>query len=198
MLKLCKRLLYVVLYFNFCLLQAQTPIDLSFKQLPQLTSTTPESIHSLQNELAVFHRQLVKIRGFLYCNPAGQWILAAEPNLKTCCQGASGKVFQQLFLSKPDFIDISMHAITLQGILVIDPIWIENDSSRQLQQIYRLNSPVIINTSNSWVNYLILVSLLITLCLTMYLYRSILKNITSFLQAGWDFVRASLKVGTTF
>jgi hypothetical protein len=168
MLKTCTLILFYLL-LNAYLLPAQIPIELSFSQLPQLNSTTPESLLSLQNELSAFHQQTVKIRGFLYCNPGGQWILASEPNLKTCCIGSSEKIGQQITLSEPILTEALMHAITVQGIFVIDPIWIENGSTQHLQQIYRMDAPVLINTSKNWVSHLILVAVAIIPCLIMYL-----------------------------
>lgn len=59
----------------------------------------------------------VCIRGFLYRKEPELWVLAAEPNLKSCCIRAETQRFQQIHLiGDASKIDTS-RAVTLQGTL---------------------------------------------------------------------------------
>ena len=60
--------------------------ELSLRQL------TADSVHEFQNEQ-------VKIRGFLYQKDDGAWILAAEPNLRSCCVGSAKKRESQVWVN---------------------------------------------------------------------------------------------------
>lgn len=79
----------------------------------QASGKLPEGVLSLQG-------QLVQIRGFLYVTTVGAregWILAAEPNLKSCCMGSSTKRGLQLAVNGdlPDQAPATV--VALQGRL---------------------------------------------------------------------------------
>lgn len=143
-----KKILMLYILFAFGMLSGG-PLTLSFKHLHlpmEVTETTVE----LLIEQSAFHGQSVNIRGFLYQEPEGQWILASEPNLKTCCMGTSKKVAQQIFLSGPFAAETLRHAVTVQGDFVIKPIWNKDGSLRQL---YQLDNPILISSAKiqwSW------------------------------------------------
>lgn len=58
----------------------------------------------------------VTIRGFLYQSTDGEWILADQPNLKTCCVG---KKVGQIFLDG-DFSEIPTYKpVSITGTLTL-------------------------------------------------------------------------------
>lgn len=58
----------------------------------------------------------VVLRGFLYKKENGEWILADEPSLKTCCVGADHTADRQVIL-EGKFQEAYLHrAVTLKGI----------------------------------------------------------------------------------
>ena len=59
----------------------------------------------------------IVIRGFLYQHPDGSWILAAEPNLHSCCIGAKHKDHSQVFLIGNFEEGQTNQIATLQGTL---------------------------------------------------------------------------------
>ncbi|HEV8052160.1 MAG TPA: hypothetical protein VGP47_06680 [Parachlamydiaceae bacterium] len=64
--------------------------------------------------------QLITIRGFLYKSPESKVILAAEPDLKSCCVGSTSQRQRQLLVTGD--IDHAMNAstaVTLQGNLIV-------------------------------------------------------------------------------
>lgn len=71
-------------------------------------------------EVAQHNGQLVTIRGFLYESPEASMVLAAEPNLKSCCVGSASKREKQLLVvGDLDSTDGGGNAVTLQGNLVV-------------------------------------------------------------------------------
>lgn len=142
-------------------------LNLSFQELHQPVDATRETIASLQTELSAFHQQNVKIRGFLYQGDGKQWILAAEPNLKTCCIGVPGKIGKQIVLAKPVLPEAPMHAVTVQGVFAIDPIWRADDS---MQQLYRLDDPVLLNEPKPIWTWLALLTIAIVSCILLFLW----------------------------
>lgn len=66
---------------------ASQPIVVSFHQL----------IDPIQ--ASSYQTQQVSVRGFVYHDEQqNRWILAQEPNLKTCCVGSKHKIAQQIIL----------------------------------------------------------------------------------------------------
>lgn len=64
--------------------------------------------------------QLIEIRGFLYETNDHHPILAAEPNLKSCCVGSSSKRNRQLLVIGDSPSINQTNAITLKGNLKVD------------------------------------------------------------------------------
>ena len=71
-----------LLFLPFCYGNENEPISVSFENLSELSSSKE-----------------IRIRGFLYQSREGQWILAPEPNLKSCCIGSSHQAAKQIILS---------------------------------------------------------------------------------------------------
>lgn len=143
-----KKFLIIYVLFAFGMLSGE-PLTLSFQQLHPPVEVTENTVAFLKEQSA-FHGQTVNIRGFLYQEPEGQWILASEPNLKTCCIGTSKKVTQQIFLSAPFTAEALRHAVTVKGDFVIKPIWNKDGS---LHQLYQLDNPILLSSAKiqwSW------------------------------------------------
>ncbi|PJD97289.1 MAG: hypothetical protein CK425_04010 [Parachlamydia sp.] len=87
----------------------------------------------------------IKIRGFLYQTSDKQWVLAAEPNLKSCCIGK--KFAQQIFLDKFQ-TPSSFHAVVeMTGLLTVE-------TSSSGQKIYVLKNAALLppeENSYAWV-----------------------------------------------
>jgi hypothetical protein len=95
--------------------------SLSFEQLKKLD-------YSQQN-------QDIRITGFLYAKGDDTWILAAEPNLRSCCVGSKNKINQQVHIEGQFNGENSPFAGTLQGHFFIDPVY---DEKGDLIQLYHL------------------------------------------------------------
>lgn len=64
---------------------------------------------------------LVQIRGFSYQTSDGQYILSAEPNLKSCCVGSADKSRQQILLGDSISTFPGSQAIVVRGSLHVHP-----------------------------------------------------------------------------
>lgn len=62
--------------------------------------------------------QKIEIRGFLYRMEEGQLILAAEPNLKSCCVGTAKNRNKQITIKSDDLVPRST-VVELQGTLIM-------------------------------------------------------------------------------
>lgn len=62
----------------------------------------------------------VRIKGFLYANKDSCLILAAEPNLKSCCVGSASNSKRQILI-KDIILPSLTSAIEVEGLLRIDP-----------------------------------------------------------------------------
>ena len=109
----------MLLFFRIFLINLLMPLIVSHQ--PLCAEEQPLLISFFDLDDTVFSNdQLITIRGFLYESPESQLILAAEPNLKTCCVGSASKRQKQLLVTgdiAPALTRSS--AVTLQGNLVI-------------------------------------------------------------------------------
>ncbi len=76
------------------------------------TKEIPASLHDYNN-------QKISIKGFLYKNNNENWILAAEPNLKSCCVGSQLKQNSQIIIYGDLPTIPSSRATLIQGKLHI-------------------------------------------------------------------------------
>lgn len=96
-------------------------------------------------EAKVYSSQRVEVRGFLYQNEAGAFILAHRPNLKSCCLGSQALMNQQLFVQGS--IVPTSQAITVRGIFLIDPHYDKGDRTTRL---YILDQAEVVATNHSY------------------------------------------------
>ncbi len=83
------------------------------------------------------HQQTVTVRGFLYQTSSGNWVLASDPGLKSCCIGAQNRVERQIFIEGNVGSPTPGRVYTLEGQFLIKPV---KDSTGQLQQLYHLRN----------------------------------------------------------
>lgn len=87
----------------------------------QCTFFTLESIQKRNAEKNIVNGTLIEIRGFLYRSADSKKVLAAEPNLKSCCIGSTSKRHRQLLLEgNIDDMPDQYKPVTLQGNLFIN------------------------------------------------------------------------------
>ena len=100
----------------------------------------------------------VTLRGFLYRTQAGDLVLAAEPNLKSCCVGAQHKVKKQIFVEGHIENPIAGQVYVLQGIFTVDPI----TGSYLLREAARVHSQA---DFSKWTAVCILLVFIAAICL---------------------------------
>lgn len=115
-------LLFLFFSFGLC---SQEPVKVAFHQLKNANP---------------YHQQKVIIRGFLYSGTDGRWILSPEPNLRSCCVGASQKVSQHIFLGDSFIGKEEKQPISVQGIFFIDPTY---NADGTVKQLYRMEQAII-------------------------------------------------------
>lgn len=94
--------------------------SLTFDQLREDYSSWSLS-GNLPETLLAYAEQQVMIRGFLYSAGDETWILASEPNLKSCCVGASSKRGLQLTVTGSLPKEPPITALLVQGTLKVTP-----------------------------------------------------------------------------
>jgi hypothetical protein len=96
--------------------------SLSSEENPKVCSFfTLEGLLHGNNDENILNGQTIEIRGFLYETADSNLILAAEPDLKSCCIGSTSKRHKQLLISGNIQPEMSRGSpITLQGNLYMD------------------------------------------------------------------------------
>lgn len=92
----------------------EKPIDLTFTELSQRYFEWKEHQEPSQRLLDLDQHQ-VRIRGFLYSTEEGKWLLAKEPNLKSCCVGSKHRIAEQIYVTGQFPQDSLQSAKTVQG-----------------------------------------------------------------------------------
>jgi hypothetical protein len=158
-------LVLTLLCATLCL--SADPLVLTFERLEQAAQEAHSDL-----VLKDFNQQYVQIRGFLYRTPQGNLILAAQPDLKSCCVGTGSKVKQQVIVQGAIDPIIQQSVVNLQGIFKIDPLY---DSDGQLKQFYSLYEAIILPKKALRFPWKILSALVIMLSL-LYLLIRLFKN----------------------
>lgn len=113
--------------------------QLSFLLLNELSSSALAELSSeqLPDVLKKYQHQHISIRGFIYQTPEGKHILAAEPNLKSCCVASQEMITRQiqLFGNSIPFSSDGL-AKTLEGQFEIEPVKDENGNWKSLFVLY--------------------------------------------------------------
>lgn len=150
---------YITSVFAFILLTISPP-TLSTRDLLGLPDhyNRESSIQELKRNLVSYDQREVYLRGFLYQTAGKQWVLAAEPDLKSCCIGATDKVAQQVFLEGDFAQHPSSRAMLLQGTFHVEPRWNEMG---MLVQLYRMENARVVPHSQWPITVLALCALLV-------------------------------------
>lgn len=146
-----KWLIALSLFFSLCLFADDNIDELNFPIL-----------HDRQ-QMERLNGKKVKIKGFLYTNLKKEWVLSAEPHLKTCCVGSKGKVEQQIFLDGIFNDKMINRIIEMEGIFKFDPL--EKEGHR-----YFLSEITMLNKNTNYVSLALgmLGIILIACCVTKY------------------------------
>jgi hypothetical protein len=122
--------------FNLC---ANTSELLSFQQLMEYSR---DNIQELPN----LHQRYIRIRGFLYRAEDGRLILAAEPNLKSCCLDKIS-IERQIAISGNLQMPIeSGNIVVVEGKLIVDPTV---DDNGQWKSLYLLEEVSVIKEESA-------------------------------------------------
>lgn len=126
---------------------------LNFDKLTNLTSQNPNEVKEI---LADYVDQEVVIRGFIFKNDDGKYVLSSRPGLASCCQRVEENIPHQIFLEGNDFLASGGKTVSVQGFLTIDPVW--NHEGRVIE-LYRMKDPKISDFSNemTWIILLIII-----------------------------------------
>lgn len=149
--KFIRNLVCTLLYLGMCvnLHAVNDPQELTFDDLILLDKS---------------FNQPVEIRGFLYQQPNEQWILASQPNLKSCCLDNEKVVGTRLNVSWRSMPQASSLAVLLSGDLHID--------SQDSKKAYQLENAEILPQANfSW-PYAILLGCLLAASITFLLKKN--------------------------
>lgn len=132
----------IILFICMALLSslaAEEPRVLALHQLSGLDGHLARDVatQQLQRQLSPYVNHLIAVRGFIYQRSDGAWLLAGEPNLKSCCIGSSDKIAQQLVLTRrPAILPPNYRAVNVQGTLQLTPRW---NAEGKLIQLYYLD-----------------------------------------------------------
>lgn len=132
--------------FCFCATLLQGSETLAFNKLTDLSSFDLENI---QTTLADYLNKEIHIRGFIYKNDQGQFVLSSKPDLASCCQKKQENIPHQIFLDGDEFQSTGGRTVSIQGFLTLNPV---RDPEGKLIELYRLKDPRIttINNSTTW------------------------------------------------
>lgn len=118
---------------------------------------------SFQQELETNQGGFTTLRGFLYSDGDGGWILSDEPNLKSCCVGSTSKVMRQVYL-EGDFTDSNPGVVVaIKGDLQVAPKYSVGGDLLQYYTLKEASAAVEDhpNLSLAWLGFPLIVILLL-------------------------------------
>lgn len=129
--------------------------------------------------LQPYHRQDLMIRGFLYRTKEGQLVLAAEPDLKSCCVASQKNINRQVILANSDIaFSNNGRAQEIQGFFAIEPL---KDESGYLKELFVLHDARMMERSNvEYYNLLYFIS-----ALTLF---ALAGTVIYFIKGNYDFI----------
>src|ERR1700721_3140065 len=92
---------YFLFIFGMLSLFGEGPFPISFIELEKMRLIAEDVPleHWPKDKFQKIHEKEIQISGFLYQKESGKWILASQPNLKSCCIGSRDRIFQQIALA---------------------------------------------------------------------------------------------------
>lgn len=132
-------LMLLILWCSF----AHAAENLHFNQLAELSAHDPEMI---RNTLVDYIDQEVQIRGFIYENEDGRFILSSLPSIPTCCQKKQENLPHQIYLAGEGLSSSEGKAVAVQGVFSLAPV---RDRQGNLVELYSMQNPKIIFNTNS-------------------------------------------------
>ena len=118
-----------------------TPMLLTVQELGQITqdARTLDDRQELKARLSKWQDKRITLRGFPYQSNDGHWILAPQPNLKTCCVGSAHNAHSQVHI-RGDIPPVNLGSVVaLTGTLHANP---EYDGNGHLQALFDLDDIV--------------------------------------------------------
>jgi len=152
--------------------------QLTLHWLGELPPSALEGIASgqLPEALQAYQHQQVSIRGFVYRTKDGKNVLAAEPDLKSCCVASRGNITRQVMLEGDDIAFLNDgRAQEVQGRFEIEPL---KDESGSWKKIFVLRNAAVIQKNNEMhpgLFYLI-AGLTFAIVIFLFLCKNKLKN----------------------
>lgn len=151
----CISLLFSLLLLPGALM-AEFPELLTFHWLASLPPSTIQQISEgeIPAELRQVEGHHIRIRGFLYSLEDGGMVLAADPDLKSCCIGSSSLVHRQIAM--PGFTDKGIErgrAVLVEGEFIVAK---SKNGEGKLRQLFALEkAAVIVEGSDGQIWYLV-------------------------------------------
>lgn len=135
------------------LIFAEEALTLSFRELSGIQESLSQNF-SLDDSLAElkdkYDKRPVRIRGFLYRSQDGRWVLASEPNLKSCCVGSEAKAMQQIIVDGR-FEKQSLEPVIVEGVFLVEAV------SGNRKELFKLGNAHIYEERKHGVPYMSLV-----------------------------------------
>ena len=137
-----------LIFLLFALLTAHSGASLPFDLLDYAFEfqRDEEGCGELSQVLGDYHGQEVTVSGFLYPLDHQRCVLAAEPELPSCCVGSGGKMSSQLVISGlPDPVE-TQKAVTITGKFFVD---MKQGEDGAICQVYRLDDARLVPRSRT-------------------------------------------------
>lgn len=118
----------ILSFFSFLLFSFEVgdaPIPLSFSILTAvaeegLKKARVEEEAFLRTSLALYHERPVQLGGFLLKGEKGEWLIASQPSLRSCCIGSKNRASLFVLLLEKTFDDKAIGSqITVEGRFVV-------------------------------------------------------------------------------
>lgn len=94
---------------------------------------------------ALWNNRHVEVRGFLYQMDNGMWVVAREPNLKTCCFGSPHHLLEQIVVEGEGLHPSESQVVTIRGHFLVKP---ERDENSHLEKLLYLTDAKIKKNEN--------------------------------------------------
>lgn len=137
-------------------------------QFHELKTFSEGSDQEIKRNLSHYDGQKVSVKGFLYETKEGKHILSSEPNLKSCCVGASAKVSQQIVV-RGEFPPGPWRVpVVVQGVFAVEPL---RDKDGKLIQLFKIDHAYVVEDTVEKTPIWSLAIIALLLCASWVIYR---------------------------